>query len=221
MHECHALPEGWHQMSYDTFLQERRKLMAAIIRRGFESLKQPSDSCGEMTPLAAPATSPEATESWKLATASAQTPPMVSAPATNTLLLEYWTALHDSLQASGATIRCNTVSAKSYLAARAPRNGTRAGFEISVTHEYIEVYFGGTSEDTIQQILNFTLEEKAAIEAECGCTFEWPQQAVGDRCWISAWKETDPKDRNAWPAQHAWMIETFTKLIPAVARCLR
>jgi hypothetical protein len=41
MHECHALPEGWHEMQYETFLHERRKLMAAITRHGFESLKQP------------------------------------------------------------------------------------------------------------------------------------------------------------------------------------
>jgi len=39
MHEYHALPEGWQDMPYDTFLQERRKLMAAIIRRGFETLQ--------------------------------------------------------------------------------------------------------------------------------------------------------------------------------------
>ncbi len=39
MHEDHALPENWHQMPYETFLQERRKLMAGIIRRGFEALK--------------------------------------------------------------------------------------------------------------------------------------------------------------------------------------
>ncbi len=41
MHEQHALPAGWHTMPYDAFLIERRKLMAAIIRKGFESLKQP------------------------------------------------------------------------------------------------------------------------------------------------------------------------------------
>lgn len=41
MHELHALPENWHQMTYQGFLIERRKLMAAIIRQGFESLKQP------------------------------------------------------------------------------------------------------------------------------------------------------------------------------------
>jgi hypothetical protein len=39
MHEHHALPLGWEQLSYDEFLVERRRLMAAIIRRGFESLR--------------------------------------------------------------------------------------------------------------------------------------------------------------------------------------
>ncbi|MHB1034548.1 MAG: GmrSD restriction endonuclease domain-containing protein [Pirellulales bacterium] len=38
MHNDHALPKDWHLMRYETFLQERRKLMAAIIRRGFETL---------------------------------------------------------------------------------------------------------------------------------------------------------------------------------------
>ena len=39
MHEYHALPDGWELLSYSEFLTQRRKLMAAIIRRGFESLK--------------------------------------------------------------------------------------------------------------------------------------------------------------------------------------
>jgi hypothetical protein len=39
MHELHALPDNWESMKYQDFLIERRKLMAAIIRRGFESLK--------------------------------------------------------------------------------------------------------------------------------------------------------------------------------------
>ncbi len=39
MHEFHAMPENWYQMTYETFLQERRRLMASIVRRGFETLK--------------------------------------------------------------------------------------------------------------------------------------------------------------------------------------
>jgi hypothetical protein len=42
MHELHALPPNWEQMPYDMFLQERRKLMAGIIRRGFETLRPAS-----------------------------------------------------------------------------------------------------------------------------------------------------------------------------------
>lgn len=38
MCELHALPPDWEQMSYDAFLGERRRLMADIIRRGFEKL---------------------------------------------------------------------------------------------------------------------------------------------------------------------------------------
>ena len=34
----HALPEGWENMDYIDFLEERRKLMANVIRTGFESL---------------------------------------------------------------------------------------------------------------------------------------------------------------------------------------
>lgn len=39
MCELHALPEGWERMEYPEFLQQRRELMAAIIRRGFETLR--------------------------------------------------------------------------------------------------------------------------------------------------------------------------------------
>lgn len=38
MHELHALPSGWETMTYDEFLEQRRKLMASIIRRGYEKL---------------------------------------------------------------------------------------------------------------------------------------------------------------------------------------
>jgi hypothetical protein len=39
MHALHALPEGWQALRYPDFLEQRRYLMADIIRRGFESLR--------------------------------------------------------------------------------------------------------------------------------------------------------------------------------------
>ena len=38
MHEAHSLPDGWETMEYPDFLEARRRLMASIIRRGFETL---------------------------------------------------------------------------------------------------------------------------------------------------------------------------------------
>jgi hypothetical protein len=39
MHRLHALPLGWESMEYEAFLAERRKLMAQIIKQGFETLR--------------------------------------------------------------------------------------------------------------------------------------------------------------------------------------
>ncbi len=39
MYEWHALPEQWYEMEYQTFLEERRKRIADVIRRGFYQLK--------------------------------------------------------------------------------------------------------------------------------------------------------------------------------------
>jgi hypothetical protein len=38
MMNWHALPEGWHEMNYEDFLNERQKLIAQVTRDGFERL---------------------------------------------------------------------------------------------------------------------------------------------------------------------------------------
>ena len=40
MRYWHALPEGWHQMDYDRFLEERRQRIAQVTRDGYEKLTQ-------------------------------------------------------------------------------------------------------------------------------------------------------------------------------------
>lgn len=39
VYEHHALPEGWEHLEYHDFLNKRRKLMANIIRKGYDQLK--------------------------------------------------------------------------------------------------------------------------------------------------------------------------------------
>jgi hypothetical protein len=40
MYEWHALPGRWYELEYATFLEERRKRIAQVIRRGFMKLKE-------------------------------------------------------------------------------------------------------------------------------------------------------------------------------------
>jgi hypothetical protein len=42
----HGLPENWHLLDYDDFLQRRRKLIAQVTRDGFEKL-----SSGQALPI--------------------------------------------------------------------------------------------------------------------------------------------------------------------------
>jgi hypothetical protein len=48
MYRHHALPNGWHTMSYDAFLRERRSRIAQTIRQAYEKL------AGEMEPEPSP-----------------------------------------------------------------------------------------------------------------------------------------------------------------------
>jgi len=40
MMEVHGLFEGWHELSYQDFLEERRRRMAGVVRRAFDSLSR-------------------------------------------------------------------------------------------------------------------------------------------------------------------------------------
>ncbi len=51
MYRYHALPERWYTMDYLSFLEERRRRMAAIVRMGFESLTQSSNHGYAKMPL--------------------------------------------------------------------------------------------------------------------------------------------------------------------------
>ncbi len=42
MYELHALPAKWQEMEYDEFLEARRPMMSALIRRGFDKIGAPT-----------------------------------------------------------------------------------------------------------------------------------------------------------------------------------
>ena len=51
----HALPEGWDEMEYETFLEKRRALIAEVIRAGFKTIGAvPAAGDGSAPPLVPP-----------------------------------------------------------------------------------------------------------------------------------------------------------------------
>lgn len=52
----HALPDDWHHLDYDTFLEKRRASIAAVIRKGFESIGQAPNPEELLAPEAGAAT---------------------------------------------------------------------------------------------------------------------------------------------------------------------
>ncbi len=49
----HALPDGWHEMPYQDFLVARRRLLAAVIKSGFERLREGGEDGDERPDIAA------------------------------------------------------------------------------------------------------------------------------------------------------------------------
>lgn len=48
MYFWHALPDEWETMPYSTFLEKRREKMAAVIRKGYESLLESTDTLAQV-----------------------------------------------------------------------------------------------------------------------------------------------------------------------------
>ncbi|HEY5709465.1 MAG TPA: DUF262 domain-containing protein [Solirubrobacterales bacterium] len=46
----HALPDGWAEMDYDEFLEQRRGLIAEVIRKGFETIGAAPEPTGDGAP---------------------------------------------------------------------------------------------------------------------------------------------------------------------------
>ena len=62
MHHLHALPPGWESMEYEHFLEQRRKMMAQLIRQAFLALSPSEDESGVTLADA----SPEERHVWPL-----------------------------------------------------------------------------------------------------------------------------------------------------------
>ena len=225
MHELHALPENWHQLTYTEFLAERRKLMAAIIRRGFESLK-PSNSSNSDVHAAAAVQTPEETESWKAARASSQQPLQAALldepdegsddeePARYETRRRFWTALGNRLSAKNSLVEPRAPSKRDTLWFKHLAPGIQPWANMSLRHRSVSagVSFSGKGMPHFSKIHS----DAKTLEHELGSELRWKEHPDGKWAYFELSNPLDPADESSWDAAHAWQqekLEAFYRVI--------
>lgn len=234
MHEAHALPAEWHLMDYDAFLIERRKLMAAIIRRGFESIQPmavvaveastssvrtiiPSPSVATFSSPAIEAVAIKESESEEeddddendheeASGSGAELTP------SRRRRLDYWTALYALLTERKANwLRAQGPGVARWIGFPLGRQGIRLWAELYTRDQSIGV---GVSlrPPRAKHFFKLLAAEKDAIERELGFTLDWDERPGRSHSYLSIFENGDAKDRNDWPRQHAWMTEKLERL---------
>lgn len=230
MHDCHALPDKWHLMNYDKFLVERRKLMAAIIRKGFDSLKLASNS---NEPSQSSPVTPELTESWKAAMASSRPPSISRAensaevndtvePARDEFRRRYWTVFRDYLASAGSPLDPPEPPADCQLRFHPALTGVRPWAWISLRHDSVDagITFYGKSGLPLYHELRGHADEISKI---LDCDLNWQEHAdAGWACFELSNSDSNPEDELSWPRQHEWLQKKleiiYLKVVPMIKK---
>ena len=217
MHEYHALPDGWEQMEYDVFLAARRKLMAAIIRRGFESLKEvPADTSAGPEPRAELSALPSVILTMAVSTpvgddADADDAEEGELTPVRAQQLEYWTEFLAVARRRGKLRESRNPHARSWLGL--PLGSARASLWAELYRKDRCVGAGVTFKSAEAKELFLAMEAQSQqITHELGFPIEWDEHTDGLRSYATVYLDADPTDRATWPAQHAWLAEKLERL---------
>lgn len=228
MHERHALPENWYQMSYEDFLVDRRKRMAAIIRQGFESLQaaatpspeQPEASL-DLSALPSVAVAPATVSSTGGEDSDQDDDLDTDSTAELTPLrqfrLEYWAAFLDELR------RQNLMSVE-----RKPRATASIGFPVghSKFRLWTEIFakdkdvgLGMTFKPphALKHLETFR-QRSAELEEELGFSLEWDPRPDAKFSYVAVYFGCDPDDRTKWTEQHEWLGKRLARMQQVFSR---
>jgi len=225
MHEHHALPLNWQEMPYDKFLIERRKLMAAIIRRGFESLNSAGQASSDssMAPL-----TPEETASWKAALVDSRSfsgSPAESGsdedggadePDRYELRRRFYEAFRDHLTSQGSALNIATIHTRSQLHFPRITAGVRPWAWMSLRHGSVNVGISFNGEKAFKKWA-LLKDESATLDQELGAKLNWHDRPNADWAYLEMSLSSNPADESAWLMQHAWLREKLEALHRFVA----
>lgn len=127
---------------------------------------------------------------------------------TQTFYTEYWLALKEVFDASGATGNFPKAWPRHYL----PFLIGRSGFQLdpvlirSEKRIRFELYMHQKDMPPKAAFLKL-LDQKADIEREIGYALEWQELPNNVASRISIYLPADPSKREDWPRQHTWIVE--------------
>lgn len=136
---------------------------------------------------------------------------------------EYWTGLHDRLNALGGAVHGNrTPGHRQWMAYSVGRSGFSIVAAINMREKYIrvEMYIKGDDAREYHDLLEL---EKDEIEQKLGYQLEWGDQlpTSRDRRISHYLHNTDPKDESDWPRQHEWLAKHLNKMHRAFEQQVR
>lgn len=127
---------------------------------------------------------------------------------------EYWSGLHDRLNALGGAVHGNrTPGHRRWMAYSVGRSGFSIVAAINMREKFIrvELYIKGDDAREYHDLLEL---EKDEIEQKLGYQLEWGDQlpTSRDRRISHYLHNTDPKDESDWPRQHEWLAKHLNKM---------
>lgn len=220
MHEYHALPAGWESMTYEDFLVARRKLMAAIIRRGFESLlggdvsrAEANDAPVELSALPSVAVRVPVADRPQ----EEETEEEGELTPTRAMQREYWAGLLTELRARGRFKESRSARPTAWLGF--PTGSTKANLWAEMYRRDRWVGAGVTfTAPLAKKTFREMQAQSAEIERELGFTLDWDESPSTVRSYAAIYLEGDPEDRASWPEQHRWLAEKLEKLQEVLGR---
>ena len=136
---------------------------------------------------------------------------------------EYWTGLHERLNAAGEAVHGNrTPGRRSWMAYSVGRSGFSIVAAINMRDKFIRVELYIKGEDA-EEYLDSLYAEKDEIERELGYELEWGDQQPSSRdCRVSNYlRNTDPRNKSDWARQHEWLVEHLNKMHQAFTQRVR
>ena len=205
----HGLPPNWVSMDYPTFLIERRKLIAKVVRDGFERL---GTAGYEPAPLITPIIESIEDEHEDRETEGEQSE-------RHDLRERFWTELLKRAKDKTALHANISPGQYSWIGAGSGIRGLGFNYSIRKHEGAVEMYIdrGKEAEELNKSIFDTLAASKDAIEKEFGWPLEW-QRLEGKRaCRIKKLINLGGyRDESKWASVHDAMIDAMIRLEKAL-----